>query len=217
MGIAEALILEEGGDDDGDMPAGDAIDVGNMKSSMFMASGSGVFERSTDSRSFAIPDGALVGCWLALRTRFVSPRTGAPSGLKRTVPVLVLCASGSWPSFSRSNSPSVPDLAIVTWSCYRASISAFRVGPSFAFHRGRPGRCWRRRPSNLERSSRGGGPSESACFLERCPVCLEGEGRERAQEYVGCAMIVFALVWVAEMTAGSRGWRMMRGYSWGSL
>ena len=43
MGIAEALILEEGGDEDGDMPAGDAIDVGNMKSSMFMASGSGVF------------------------------------------------------------------------------------------------------------------------------------------------------------------------------
>lgn len=51
------------------MPAGDAIDVGNMKSSMFMASGSGVSERSTDSRSFAIPEGALVGCWLALRMR----------------------------------------------------------------------------------------------------------------------------------------------------
>ena len=51
------------------MSAGDAIDVGNMKSSMFMASGSGVFELSTDSRSFAIPDGALVGCWLALMMR----------------------------------------------------------------------------------------------------------------------------------------------------
>ena len=66
MGIAEALMVEEGGEDDGDMSAGDAIDVGNMKSSMFMASGSGVIERSTDSRSFAIPEGALVGCWLAL-------------------------------------------------------------------------------------------------------------------------------------------------------
>ena len=69
IGIAEGLMFEEGGEEDGDMPAGDAVDVGNMKSSMFMASGSGVFERSTDSRSFAIPDGALVGCLLALRMR----------------------------------------------------------------------------------------------------------------------------------------------------
>ena len=52
----------ESGGEEGDKPAGDAIEVGNMKSSMFMASGSGVFDRSTDSRSFAIPEGALVGC-----------------------------------------------------------------------------------------------------------------------------------------------------------
>lgn len=51
------------------MSVGDAIEVGNMKSSMFMASGSGVLDRSTDSRSFAIPEGALVGCWFALRSR----------------------------------------------------------------------------------------------------------------------------------------------------
>ena len=60
--MAEALIVEESGGEEGDRPAGDAIEVGNMKSSMFMASGSGVFDRSTDSRSFAIPEGALVGC-----------------------------------------------------------------------------------------------------------------------------------------------------------
>ena len=60
--MAEALIVEEGRGEEGDRPAGDAIEVGNMKSSMFMASGSGVFDRSTDSRSFAIPEGVLVGC-----------------------------------------------------------------------------------------------------------------------------------------------------------
>ena len=77
IGIAEALTFEEGGEEDGDMPAGDAIDVGNMKSSMFMASGSGVFETSTDSRSLAIPEGALVGCWLALQMRLSVQTLGA--------------------------------------------------------------------------------------------------------------------------------------------
>ena len=158
------------------MPAGDAIDVGNMKSSMFIASGSGVFETSIDSRSLAIPEGALVGCWLALQMRLSVQTPGAhvrSSDVKRTVPALALYASGSWPSFSRSNSPFVLDLAIGTWSYYTASIFVYQAGPFFAFHRGRPGRRWRRRPSNLERSSRGGGLFESACFPERCPVCLE--------------------------------------------
>lgn len=67
MGIAEALIFEGGGGEEGETSAGVAIDVGNMKSSMFIASESGVFAKSTDSRSFAIPEGPLVECWLALR------------------------------------------------------------------------------------------------------------------------------------------------------
>lgn len=55
------------------MPAGEAIEVGKMKSSIFMASGSGVWDdRSMDSRSFAMPDGALVGCWFALNILHVS-------------------------------------------------------------------------------------------------------------------------------------------------
>ncbi len=77
------------------MSAGDAIDAGNMKSSMFMASGSGVLEWSTDSRSFAIPEGALMDCWLALRMRLSVKVFSAKlrsSGPKRTVPALVLCA-----------------------------------------------------------------------------------------------------------------------------
>lgn len=201
------------------MPAGDAIDVGKMKSSIFMASGSGVFETSTDSRSLAIPEGALVGCWLALQMRLSVQNPGAhvrSSDVKRTEPARAPYALGSWPSSSRLDSPFVLDLAIETWSCYTASIFAYQAGPFFAFHRGRPGRRWRRRPSNLERSSRGGGLFESACFLERFPVCLEWQSRAEGLEKVGCAMIVFALVQVREMIAGLRGWRM-RGYSWGSL
>ena len=219
IGIAEALTFEEGREEDGDMPAGDAIDVGNMKSSIFMASGSGVFETSTDSRSLAIPEGTLVGCWLALQMRLSVLTSDAhvrSSGVKHTAPARAPYASGSWPSSSRSNSPFVLDLAIGTWSCYTASIFAYQAGPFFAFHRGRLGRRWRRRPSNLGKSSPGGGLFESACFPERCPVCLEWEGREEGLENFGCAMIVFALVPVREMIAGSRGWRT-RGHSRGSL
>lgn len=58
MGIADVLAVR-GGVGDGEMLAGEAIDVGKMKSSMFIASGSGLFDGSTDSRSFAIPEGAL--------------------------------------------------------------------------------------------------------------------------------------------------------------
>ena len=201
------------------MSAGDAIDVGNMKSSMFIASGSGVFEMSTDSRSFAMPEGALVGCWLALRMRLSVKGFCAKvrsCGLKCTVPALVLCASSSWPSFSRLDSPSVLDWAIGTWFCYKASIFAFQAGPFSASHRDRPGRRWKRRPSNLQRSSRGEGFFESACFLGRCPVCLESERMEEGLEYDVCGRIVLAMVWVLGMTAGSRWWRA-RGHSWGSL
>ena len=47
MGIAEAtafieaLVLSRGGD--GDMPAGEAMDAGNMKSSRFIGSAGGTF------------------------------------------------------------------------------------------------------------------------------------------------------------------------------
>ena len=60
MGMAEAVECKGGVGDD-DMPAGEAMEVGNMKSSMFIASGSeGLFDMSTDWRSFAIPEGLLV-------------------------------------------------------------------------------------------------------------------------------------------------------------
>ena len=60
MGIAEAVECRGGVGDD-DMPAGDAMEVGNMKSSMFIASVSeGLLDISTDWRSFAIPEGLLV-------------------------------------------------------------------------------------------------------------------------------------------------------------
>lgn len=60
MGMAEAVECKGGVGDD-DMPAGEAMEVGNMKSSMFIASGSeGLFDMSTDWRSFVIPEGLLV-------------------------------------------------------------------------------------------------------------------------------------------------------------
>ena len=124
------------------------------------------------------------------------------------MPALVLCASNSWPSFSRLDSPFVLGLAIGTWFCYKASIFAFQGGLSSAFHRDRPDQRWRRRPSNLQRSSHGEGLFESACFLGRCPICLEPARRGKGLEYVGCAKVVPALVWVLGMTAGSRGWRV---------
>lgn len=47
---------------DVERPAGEAMELGKMKSSMFIASESGVFERSTDLRSWAIPEGVFVDC-----------------------------------------------------------------------------------------------------------------------------------------------------------
>ena len=140
------------------------------------------------------------------------------SAFKRTVPAPALCASSSWPSFSRSNSPSVLDLAIVTWSCYTASIFASQVGPFSASHRDRQGRRSRRRPSNLKRSSLEEGFSESACFLGRCPLCLEPACRQEGLEWLGCEMIVLLLIWVVGRTGELRGWWKMRrrGYWRGS-
>ena len=130
ISIAEALVSEGAGGKEGDAPVGDAIDVANIKSSMFMASESGVFKWSIDSRSLAIPDGALLDYWLALRIRWSVQVFYAKvylSGPIRTVPAPVLCASSLWPSFSRSGSLCVLNLAIGTWSCYKASILAFQA------------------------------------------------------------------------------------------
>lgn len=44
MGMAEAVVWEGGVEGDVDMPAGDAMEVGKMKSSIFIASGSGVLD-----------------------------------------------------------------------------------------------------------------------------------------------------------------------------
>lgn len=61
--MAEAVGCAGGEGGEVEMPAGDAIEVGKMKSSMFMASGSGELEdMSMDWRSFAMPEGAVVGC-----------------------------------------------------------------------------------------------------------------------------------------------------------
>ena len=216
-------MSEGAGGEEGDAPAGDAIEVGNMKSSMFMASESGVFERSTVSRSMAMPEGALVDCRLALRMRLsvqVLCAKVCSSGPKHTVPALVLCASNSWPSFSRSDSPCVLDLVIGTWSCYKASIFAFQAGPFSAFHRDRQGRRWRRRLSILKRSSREGNLFGSACSLGRYPACLEFDRRAEGQglDSVDFVMVELALFWMPGRTAGSRGWKV-RGhyYSWGNL
>ena len=66
MGMAEVVFCNGGVGGEVEMPAGDAMEAGNMKSSMFMASGSEEFDRSIDCLSFAIPEGLLVLCWLAL-------------------------------------------------------------------------------------------------------------------------------------------------------
>lgn len=74
IGIAAAVecelaeVLSVGGE--GEIPAGDAVEEGNIKSSMFIGPGSLVlelvFDESKDFRSFAIPDGALEFCWCKL-------------------------------------------------------------------------------------------------------------------------------------------------------
>jgi hypothetical protein len=70
--MADAVECVGGVGGEVERPAGDAIELEKMKSSMFIASGSGVFERSTDLRSWAIPEGAFTGCWLALGENFIS-------------------------------------------------------------------------------------------------------------------------------------------------
>jgi len=64
------VIVCEGGVGGVEMSAGDAMEVGKMKSSIFIASGSGLSDaRSMDSRSCAMPEGALVDCCFALGNR----------------------------------------------------------------------------------------------------------------------------------------------------
>lgn len=78
--MADAVVCVGGVGGEVKRPAGDAMEFGKMKSSMFIASGSGVFEKSTDLRSWAIPEGTFIGtfigtsvdCWLALRDPFMS-------------------------------------------------------------------------------------------------------------------------------------------------
>lgn len=72
MGMAEAVVCNGGVGGEAERPAGDAMELGKIKSSMFMASGSKGFDRSIDCRSFAMPEGLLVLCWFALVERFVS-------------------------------------------------------------------------------------------------------------------------------------------------
>ena len=90
MGIAEAVACEGGVGGDVEMPAGDPMEAGNIKSSMFIASGSVLFvDKSVDSRSFAIPDGALVGCWLALHTLLKSIQGSSLCPLFNDIPCLL--------------------------------------------------------------------------------------------------------------------------------
>lgn len=54
--IAESVVGE------GELSVGEAIEVGSIKSSRFIGSTCDRSGKSRDSRSFAIPEGALVTC-----------------------------------------------------------------------------------------------------------------------------------------------------------
>ena len=105
-----------------------------------------------------------------LHCRTSSRRHGISSRLT-TLPAPVPCASDSWPSFARSNSPCALDLVIGSWSCCRASISASPKDPSAAFHRDVRGRHSRRRLSNSEKKRRAAALCEQACVWSRDPGC----------------------------------------------
>ncbi len=70
IGMAEATALVEGdvrsAGGDGERSVGDVPDDGKTNSSMFMGSDGGAPDWSTDSRNFAIPDGAVTVCWFNL-------------------------------------------------------------------------------------------------------------------------------------------------------
>ena len=133
-----ADVLTVGGE--GEIPAGEAVEEGKIRSSMFIGSGSWVFElvfdKSKDFRSFAIPDGALEFCWCKLwQTISVKGLTSVRKhgyDSIRTGPAPVLCASNSWPSSSTSNSPFAPGLAIVSSSCCKASRFVLPADPASA-------------------------------------------------------------------------------------
>lgn len=60
--VVVVLLAEDVGREEGKTPAGDATEPEKMKSSIFITSELGEAEASTDSRSFAIPEGALLVC-----------------------------------------------------------------------------------------------------------------------------------------------------------
>ena len=66
--MAEAGVCAGGVRGEGEIPAGDATEFGRMKSSRFIASEVGVSEVVLASRSFAIPEGLLVGWLLELHS-----------------------------------------------------------------------------------------------------------------------------------------------------
>lgn len=75
IGIADAVVFDVDGvtsvGEGREMPVGDAVDDGKIKSSMFIGSGSTVFDESNDSRNFAIPDGGVKFCRVNLRSRHI--------------------------------------------------------------------------------------------------------------------------------------------------
>ncbi len=143
IGIAAAVVFEVADEPsvggEGETPAGEAVEEGNIRSSMFIGSSSllyCVFDKSKDLRNFAIPDGALEFCWFRLTYKCQS-RPGSRVHKRwddaiRTVPAHALCASDSLPSSSKSDSPFAHGWAIASWSCCKASISALPAGPASA-------------------------------------------------------------------------------------
>lgn len=91
MGIAAAVVFDVadvpsvGGD--GEPPAGEAVDDGKIRSSMFIGSSSVLYcgpDKSKDLRNLAIPDGALEFCWFRLTSKGQSrPGTACAKALLR--------------------------------------------------------------------------------------------------------------------------------------
>lgn len=146
---------------------------------MFIGSEGGRLDRSRDSRSCAIPDGALVTCWFSLEESLVSLRSqslrhGASTKFHtHTVLVLVLSSSDSWPSSSRSYFPYAHGWAVAISSCCTASIFGWPTDPSFAFHPDFPSPHWMRRPASQESRLHEEARCGFGCVQVRYPVCLE--------------------------------------------
>lgn len=148
---------------------------------MFMGSVGWGLDRSRDSRSRAIPDGALVTCWFSLEESLVSflsqsLRLGASTKFHtHTVLVLALSASDSWPSSSKSDFPYAHGWATVISSCCTASIFGWPADPSFAFHPDFPSPRWMRRPASQESRLHEEARRGFGCVRVRYPVCLESD------------------------------------------